>query len=58
MKLKAPAVKTWLLSLGLGLLGLLLHQGVVKIPTFGLGSFWLVVLGWGLLIIATLLKTL
>jgi hypothetical protein len=53
MRLTPPAMWTWLIALILGVLGLLVRTGSVHL---GLESFWLVVTGWLLLVIACLVK--
>jgi hypothetical protein len=57
MKLSAPKMITWLVALVVGVIGILIHVGslsIVAVP-FGLG-FWLVVVAFVLLLVATLLK--
>ena len=57
MKLSAPKVITWVVALIVGVIGILIHVGslsVVAVP-FGLG-FWLVVVAFVLLLLATLMK--
>ena len=57
MKLSAPKVITWVVALIVGVIGMLVHVGslpIVAVP-YGLG-FWLVVVAFVLLLLATLLK--
>ena len=57
MKLSAPKVITWVVALIVGVIGILIHVGslsIVAVP-FGLG-FWLVVVAFVLLLLATLMK--
>jgi len=57
MKLSAPKMITWVVALVVGVIGILIHVGslsVVAVP-FGLG-FWLVVVAFVLLLLATLMK--
>ena len=57
MKLSAPKVITWVVALVVGVIGILIHVGslsIVAVP-FGLG-FWLVVVAFVLLLLATLMK--
>lgn len=55
MKLSAPKTVVWVIALIIGLLGLLCHLGVA-IPFICTYAFWLVVVAWLLLLLATLLK--
>jgi len=57
MKLSAPKVITWVVALIVGVIGILIHVGslsIVAVP-YGLG-FWLVVVAFVLLLVATLMK--
>ena len=57
MNLSAPKMVTWLVALVVGVIGILIHVGslsIVAVP-FGLG-FWLVVVAFVLLLVATLFK--
>jgi hypothetical protein len=57
MKLSAPKMITWVVALVVGVIGILIHVGslsIVAVP-FGLG-FWLVVVAFVLLLLATLMK--
>lgn len=54
MKLSAPSQVMWIIALILGILGILASMGVVAaLATY---AFWLVVAGWALLLIATLMR--
>jgi len=52
--LSAPKTTTWLICLILGALGLLGTLG--KVGPLATYSFWLLAVGWGLLILATALE--
>jgi hypothetical protein len=57
MKLNAPKMITWVVALVVGVIGILIHVGslsIVAVP-FGLG-FWLVVVAFVLLLLATFMK--
>jgi hypothetical protein len=54
MKLNPPKNVSWLLAVLLGLAGLV--SSYVSIPILSTFSFWLVVLGWLLLVLATYFK--
>lgn len=56
MKTNAPKHITWIICLVLGILGLL--GQVATIPVISGIAFWLVVIGLGLLLLATVLKDL
>lgn len=56
MKLNAPKQITWIISLILGVLGLL--GNLVSIPVISGISFWLVLVGLVLLLLATYFKDL
>jgi hypothetical protein len=58
MSMSAPKVVTWLISLIIGVVGILIHLNVVTVSFLVGYDFWLVVVGFGLLIIATLFKNL
>ncbi len=51
MKLSAPSQVVWIIALILGVVGVL--ATLVVIPTISGLAFWLVVIGWVLLLIAT-----
>jgi len=53
MKLTPPKQGTWWISLLLGILGLVITFTTGSLSVYGL---WLVVLGWLLLVLGTLLK--
>ncbi len=54
MKLNAPTQTFWLVSLILGVLGIL--SQLVHIPTLSAYSFWLLAIGFVVLVIATVYK--
>jgi len=58
MKMNAPKWVTWLVSLIIGCVGILVHLGVLKLSFLAGYGFWLVVIAFGLLILATLFKNL
>jgi len=54
LKLSAPSQIVWIIALILGIVGILGAMGiVVAIAPYG---FWLVVAGWALLVIATIMR--
>ena len=56
MRLSAPRQITWWIALIVGAVGILAHLGTIPVLS-GL-AFWLVVVAFGLLTLATLLKSL
>ncbi len=54
MKLTPPKTITWLIALILGVLGIIGYVG----DFFGVYAFWMLVVGFVILILATLLKDL
>jgi hypothetical protein len=56
MKLSAPKIITWWIALIIGVVGILAY--LVTIPVLSGFAFWLVVIAFVLLILATLLKDL
>jgi len=57
MNLSAPKMITWVVALIVGVVGILIHVGslsIVAVP-FGLG-FWLVVVAFVLLLLATIMR--
>jgi hypothetical protein len=55
MKLNAPTQVVWIIALILGIVGVLATLTTIPVITPALG-FWLVVAGWALLLIATVLR--
>jgi len=55
MRLNAPTQVVWTIALILGIVGVLATLTPIPIITPALG-FWLVVAGWALLVIATVLR--
>lgn len=53
MRLTPPAQASWIVAVILGLLGILIRTGTIHL---GLDAFWLVVVGWLVLVIAPLVK--
>lgn len=58
MKLSAPKTSVWWIAVIIGVLGILFHQGVVKIAGLSGYAFWLVAIAFVLLGLATLIKSL
>jgi hypothetical protein len=58
MKLSAPKFSTWLISVIIGGVGALVHFRVLSIPALAPYTVHLLVAGFALLILATLLKKL
>ena len=55
MKLSAPKQITWIIALLLGVVGILATLVTLPVITPALG-FWLLVVGWVLLLIATITR--
>ena len=54
LKLSAPSQIVWIIALILGILGILGSMGIIAaLATY---AFWLVVAGWAILLIATMLR--
>lgn len=56
MKLTPPSAASWTFALVFGLLGFLLKFHVIRLPGLGIESFWLVGIGYLILLVATLVK--
>jgi hypothetical protein len=56
MRMTPPARSTWLIALIVGALGILVHMGALRLPGLGIDSFWLVAVGYLLLLVAPLAK--
>jgi hypothetical protein len=56
MKLTPPATATWVIALVFGVLGILAQQGIFRIPGLGIQPFFLLTIGYVLLLIAPLVK--
>jgi len=54
LKLSAPSQIVWIIALILGVVGIIATLGVI--PTLSAFAFWLVVAGWALLLIATVMR--
>ncbi|HXV42822.1 MAG TPA: hypothetical protein VEC96_07145 [Anaerolineae bacterium] len=54
MKLSAPTQLAWIIALILGIVGVI--ASLVTIPVLSAYAFWIVVIGWLILIIATAIK--
>jgi uncharacterized membrane protein HdeD (DUF308 family) len=55
MRLNAPTQVVWIIALILGIVGILANLTTIPVITPVIG-FWLVVAGWALLLIATVLR--
>jgi hypothetical protein len=58
MKLSAPKFSTWLISVIIGGVGILQHFGVLHINELAQYSVHLIIIGFALLVLATLFKKL
>jgi hypothetical protein len=56
MKLNAPKNITWIIALVLGLLAIL--SRFTSLPLITENNFWVLAIGWALLVLATYLKDL
>ena len=56
MKLTPPATATWIIALAFGVLGILAHERIFRIPGVGIEAFWLVTVGFVLLLLAPLVR--
>lgn len=56
MRLTPPAVATWVIALVVGVLGIAAQTGVFRIPGLGIDPFWLVTIGYVLLLIGSLIR--
>jgi hypothetical protein len=56
MRLTPPTMAVWTVALVFGLLGFLLRFNVLRLPGLGIEAFWLVGIGFLLLLIAPLVK--
>ena len=56
MRLTPPTVAVWTVALVLGLLGFLLKFNVLRLPNLGIEAFWLLGIGFLLLLFAPLVK--
>ncbi len=54
MQLSAPKIGTWIIALILGIVGIV--GTLVAIPAISGFAFWLLVIGWVLLLLATLVS--
>ena len=55
MKLSAPREITWIIALILGVVGILANLTTIPVITAAIG-FWLLVVAWGLLLIAAITR--
>ncbi len=58
MKLSAPMFSTWLIAVIIGVIGILQHFHVLHIDALAQYSVHLIIIGFGLLVLATLLRKL
>jgi membrane-bound ClpP family serine protease len=58
MKLSAPKFSTWLISVIVGLVGILQHFHVLHINDLAQYSVHLIIIGFALLVLATLVRKL
>jgi hypothetical protein len=56
LRLTPPATATWVIALVFGLLGIMAHERVFRIPGLGVDSFWLLAIGFVLRLIAPLVR--
>ena len=56
LRLTPPAQLTWVIALILGILGILMRTGALRLPGLGIESFWLVTAAFVLLAVAPLAK--
>jgi hypothetical protein len=56
MRLTPPATATWIIALVFGVLGILAQQGIFRIPGLDVNPFWMVAIGYVLLLVAPLVK--
>jgi hypothetical protein len=56
MRLTPPSMAVWTIALVFGLLGFLLRFNVLRLPGLGIESFWLVGIGFLLLLVAPIFK--
>jgi hypothetical protein len=56
MRLTPPAVATWVIALVVGVLGIAAHAGIFRIPGLGIDPFWLVTIGYVLLLVGSLIR--
>jgi hypothetical protein len=56
MKLTPPSAASWTIALVFGVLGFVLRFHLLRLPGLGIEAFWLVGIGYLILLIATLVK--
>lgn len=56
MKLNAPTQVLWIIAVVLGALGILTHPDLMRVPSISPYSFWLLAIGFIILVIATLVR--
>lgn len=58
MRMNAPKVLTWLIALAIGVLAILLRLDVVKLAQLKPYDFWVLAVGFALLVLGNLFKNL
>jgi hypothetical protein len=56
MRLTPPSTAVWTVALVFGLLGFIVRFHILRLPALGIEAFWLVAIGFLLLLIAPLVK--
>jgi hypothetical protein len=56
MRLTPPSTAVWTVALVFGLLGFIVRFHIIRLPALGIEAFWLVGIGFLLLLIAPLVK--
>jgi len=56
MRLSPPSTVSWVIALIVGVLGILAHAGIFRIPGLAVQPFWLVTVGYLLLLVASLVR--
>ena len=56
MRLSPPRQINWSIAVLFGLIGILLHQGIIPVETYPELDFWLMTIAFLILAIATLFK--
>ncbi len=58
MRMNAPKVLTWFIALAIGVLAILLRLDVVKLAQLKQHDFWVLAVGFALLVLGNLFKNL
>jgi hypothetical protein len=56
MRLTPPSTAVWTVALVFGVLGFVVRFGVLRLPGLGIDAFWMVGIGFILLLLAPLVK--